>query len=78
LFTCFGYANLGLPLNPRDAFYYQTTPDRFGFTANPFGCGYRIWDWALSSVSDDESARLHWVRALSLRGAEAKRSTAAL
>jgi cytochrome c peroxidase len=27
LFTCFGYADLGLPLNPRDAFFYQTTPD---------------------------------------------------
>src|SRR5439155_16389781 len=41
LFTCFGYTNLGLPLNPRDAFYYQTTPDRFGFTGNPLGFGYR-------------------------------------
>jgi cytochrome c peroxidase len=41
LFTCFGSANLGLPLNPRDAFYYQTTPDSFGFTANPFGFGFR-------------------------------------
>ena len=41
LFTCFGYANLGLPLNPRDAIYYQTTPDFFGFTANPFGFGFR-------------------------------------
>jgi cytochrome c peroxidase len=41
LFTCFGYANLGLPLNPRDAFYYQTTPDFFGFTPNPLGFGYR-------------------------------------
>src|SRR5882724_10783993 len=41
LFTCFGSANEGLPLNPRDAFYYQTTPDFFGFTANPFGFGYR-------------------------------------
>ena len=40
-FTCFGYANIGLPLNPRDAFYYQTTPDRFGFTPNPLGFGYR-------------------------------------
>src|SRR5438309_3195169 len=37
LFTCFGSANLGLPLNPRDAFYYQPTPDFFGFTANPYG-----------------------------------------
>jgi cytochrome c peroxidase len=41
LFTCFGSSNLGLPLNPRDAFFYQTTPDSFGFTANPFGFGYR-------------------------------------
>jgi cytochrome c peroxidase len=41
LFTCFGYSNLGLPLNPSDAFYYQTTPDFFGFTGNPFGFGYR-------------------------------------
>jgi cytochrome c peroxidase len=41
LFTCFGYANLGLPLNPRDAIYYQTTPDFFGFTPNSFGFGFR-------------------------------------
>jgi len=41
LFTCFGSANLGLPINPRDAFYYQTTPDFFGFTGNPYGFGYR-------------------------------------
>ncbi len=30
-----------MPLNPRDAFYYQTTPDFFGFTPNPFGFAYR-------------------------------------
>ncbi len=41
LFTCFGSANEGLPLNPRDAFYYQTTPDYFGLTPNPYGFGYR-------------------------------------
>jgi cytochrome c peroxidase len=41
VFTCFGSANEGLPLNPRDAFYYQTTPDVVGFTANPFGFGHR-------------------------------------
>jgi cytochrome c peroxidase len=41
LFTCFGSANLGLPLNPRDAFFYQTTPDFFGFKANPYGFAYR-------------------------------------
>ena len=41
LFTCFGSANLGLPLNPRDAIYYQNKPDSFGFTANPAGFGFR-------------------------------------
>jgi len=41
LFTCFGSANLGLPLNPRDAIYYQNKPDFFGFTANPDGFGFR-------------------------------------
>jgi cytochrome c peroxidase len=41
LFTCFGYANLGLPINPSDAFYYETTPDFFGFTGNPFGFAFR-------------------------------------
>jgi cytochrome c peroxidase len=40
LFTCFGSANLGLPKNPRDAFYYETTPDSFGFTPNPGGFTY--------------------------------------
>ena len=41
VFTCFGSANLGVPLNPRDAIYYQNTPDSFGFTANPFGFAFR-------------------------------------
>jgi cytochrome c peroxidase len=41
VFTCFGSANEGLPLNPSNAFYYQTTPDFFGFIGNPFGFGYR-------------------------------------
>jgi cytochrome c peroxidase len=41
LFTCFGSANEGVPLNPRDAFYYQTKPDSYGFVANPYGFGYR-------------------------------------
>jgi len=41
LFTCFGSANEGLPLNPRDSFYYETKPDAYGFTANPYGLGYR-------------------------------------
>jgi cytochrome c peroxidase len=41
LFTCFGYANLGLPLNPRDAIFYQSTPDQFQFTPNPDGMRFR-------------------------------------
>jgi cytochrome c peroxidase len=40
VFTCFGSANLGLPKNPRDAFYYENTPDSFGFTINPTGFSY--------------------------------------
>ena len=41
LFTCFGSANEGLPLNPGIAFYYETKPDSYGFTPNPYGFGYR-------------------------------------
>jgi cytochrome c peroxidase len=41
LFTCFGSANEGLPLNAGDAFYYETKPDAYGFTPNPYGFGYR-------------------------------------
>jgi cytochrome c peroxidase len=41
LFTCFGYANLGLPLNPAISLFYETTPDFFGYTPNPYGFGYR-------------------------------------
>src|SRR5437660_7047820 len=41
LFTCFGYSNLGLPLNPRDSIFYQSRPDGFGFTPNPDGMRFR-------------------------------------
>jgi len=41
LFTCFGSANEGVPLNPRVAHFYETKPDTFGFVANPDGFGYR-------------------------------------
>jgi cytochrome c peroxidase len=40
VFTCFGSANLGLPKNPRDSFYYENVPDAFGFTLNPAGFSY--------------------------------------
>jgi cytochrome c peroxidase len=42
VFTDFGSGgNLGLPLNPRLPLFYESTPDRFGFTPNPDGFGYR-------------------------------------
>jgi cytochrome c peroxidase len=41
VFSCFGSANEGLPLNPRNAFYYQDKPDSYGLTPNPYGFGYR-------------------------------------
>jgi cytochrome c peroxidase len=41
LFTCFGYANEGVPLNPAIALFYETKPDRVGYTPNPYGFGYR-------------------------------------
>jgi cytochrome c peroxidase len=47
VFTCFGSANEGLPKNPRVAFYYETTPDSFGFTPNPEGFEYT--DFGLGS-----------------------------
>src|ERR1700739_4950060 len=41
LFTCHGFANEGLPLNPRLPLFYASVPDRFGFTPNPDGFRYR-------------------------------------
>jgi cytochrome c peroxidase len=41
LFTCHGFANEGLPLNPRIALLYENKPDVFGFTPNPDGFGWR-------------------------------------
>ena len=39
-FTDTTTANLGLPKNPADPFYYETTPDSFGFTPNPAGFAF--------------------------------------
>ncbi len=47
VFTCFGSANLGLPKNPRVAFYYESTPDALGFTPNP--AGYAYTDYGLGT-----------------------------
>jgi cytochrome c peroxidase len=41
IFTCLGYANEGLPLNPRLPLFYESKPDGFGFTPNPDGLRYR-------------------------------------
>jgi cytochrome c peroxidase len=42
VFTDFGSGgNLGLPLNPRLPLFYESKPDRFGFTPNPDGFRYR-------------------------------------
>jgi cytochrome c peroxidase len=41
LFTCFGYSNLGLPLNPRDSIFYESKADFFGFNPNPDGMRFR-------------------------------------
>jgi cytochrome c peroxidase len=41
IFTCLGYANEGLPLNPRLPLFYESRPDFFGFTPNPDGLRYR-------------------------------------
>ena len=39
-FTDTNSSNLGLPKNPADPFYYETTPDSFGFTPNPAGFAF--------------------------------------
>jgi cytochrome c peroxidase len=41
LFTCHGFANEGLPLNPRISLFYESKPDSYGFTPNPDGFQYR-------------------------------------
>jgi cytochrome c peroxidase len=41
LFTCHGFANEGLPLNPRISLFYESTPNGYGFTPNPDGFQYR-------------------------------------
>jgi cytochrome c peroxidase len=63
LLTCFGSANEGLPLNPRDAFYYQNRPDAYGFTANPYGFGYRdlgLGTFLRSGFGSGPSPNMSW------------------
>jgi cytochrome c peroxidase len=75
LFTCFGYANEGLPLNPRVALYYQTAPDRFGFTPNPYGFGYR--DLGLGAfLRSDANPNSQWVQFAPTSDGQMQTSTA--
>ena len=63
LFTCFGSANEGVPLNPGDAFYYQTKPDSYGFVANPYGFGYRdlgLGSFLRSAFGSGPNPNLNW------------------
>ena len=79
LFTCFGYANLGLPLNPRDAFYYQTTPDFFGFIPNPLGFGYRdlgLGTFLRSGFGTWDSPNSTWTQFAPLTDGQMQTSTA--
>jgi cytochrome c peroxidase len=40
LFTDFTSSNLGIPKNPALPYYSATTPDRYGYTANPAGSAF--------------------------------------
>ena len=65
LFTCFGYANLGIPLNPAVALFYETKPDQYGFTPNPYGFGYRdlgLGNFLRSSFGAAPNPNAQWVK----------------
>jgi cytochrome c peroxidase len=65
LFTCLGYANLGLPLNPRVALFYETEPDPLGFTPNPYGFGYRdlgLGTFLRSGFGSAPNPNAEWVK----------------
>ena len=40
LFTDFTASNLGVPRNPALQFYFEATPDKLGYSANPAGSAY--------------------------------------
>jgi cytochrome c peroxidase len=79
LFTCFGYANLGLPLNPRVALFYQTAPDSFGFTPNPYGFGYRdlgLGTFLRSGFGSAPNPNSSWIRYAPTSDGQMQTSTA--
>jgi cytochrome c peroxidase len=65
LFTCFGSANEGVPLNPRDAFYYETKPDDYGYVPNPYGFGYRdlgLGTFLRSGFGSGPNPNMNWTQ----------------
>jgi cytochrome c peroxidase len=79
LFTCFGYSNLGLPLNPRIALFYETTPDSFGFTPNPFGFGYRdlgFGNFLRSGFGSGPNPNSDWIQYAPLTDGQMQTATA--
>jgi cytochrome c peroxidase len=79
LFTCFGYANLGLPLNPRIALFYETKQDAFGFTPNPFGFGYRdlgLGAFLRSGFGSGPNPNANWIQYAPSSDGQVQTSTA--
>ena len=79
VFTCFGSANLGLPKNPRDSFYYETTPDSFGFTPNPAGftyTDYGLGEFLRSGYATAPSPNSSWVKFAATSDGQMQTSTA--
>ena len=79
LFTCFGFQNLGLPLNPRDAIYYQTEPDHFGFTPDPDGFAFRdlgLGAFLRSGVGSAPNPNSEWLQFAPTQDGRMQTSTA--
>ncbi len=79
VFTCFGSANLGLPKNPRDSFYYETTPDSFGFTPNPAGFTYTdfgLGEFLRSGYATAPNPNSSWVQFAATSDGKMQTSTA--
>ena len=79
LFTCFGYSNLGLPLNASDAIFYESTPDFYGFTPNPFGFGFRdlgFGTFLRSGFGSADNPNSDWTQFAPLADGQMQTSTA--
>lgn len=79
LFTCFGYANLGLPLNPRISLFYESKPDALGFTPNPYGFGYRdlgLGTFLRSGFGSGPNPNANWIQYAPTSDGQVQTSTA--